>query len=48
MFVAGATREQTSFEGGLQRLESGIQKITYAPCASFLLVMTFSYTLHDG
>ena len=48
MFVAGATREQKSFEGGLQRLESEIQKITHEPCASFLLVMTFSYTFHSG
>ena len=49
MFVAGATtstREQKSFEGGLQRLE--LKKVTGEPCASFLLVMTFSYTLHDG
>ena len=46
MFVAGATREQKSFEGGLQKIE--IQKITCDPCASFLLVMTFSYTLHDS
>ena len=41
MFVAGATTEQKSFDGG-------IQKSTCEPCASFLLVMTFSYTLHDG
>ena len=27
---------------------TGIQKITREPCASFLLVMIFSYTLHDG
>ena len=33
--------QQKSFEGG-------IQKITCEPCASFLLVMTFSYTLHDS
>ena len=44
MFVAGTKIEQRSFEGGLQRL----QKITCKPCASFFLVMTFSYTLHDG
>ena len=49
MFVAGATREQKSFEGGLQRLEF-FKNTTCEPCASFLLVMTFSYsyTLHDG
>ena len=44
MFVAGATTEQKSFEGG-------IQKITCEPChacASFLLVMTFSYSLRDS
>ena len=46
MFVAGATREQKNFEGGLQRLEW--KKITLKPCASFLLVVTFSYTLYDG
>ena len=28
--------------------KTGIQKITCEPCASFLLVMAFSYTLHDG
>ena len=41
MFVAGAITEEKSFEGG-------IQKITCEPCASFLSVMTFSYTLHDS
>ena len=48
MFVAGATREQKSSEGGLQRLEFKI--ITCEPCATarFSLVMTFSCTLHDG
>ena len=45
MFMAGAAREQKSFEGGLQGLE--FKKIT-EPCASFLLMMTFSYTLYDG
>ena len=25
-----------------------LKKITLEPCASFLLVMTFSYTLHDS
>ena len=44
MFVAGATtvRENISFEGGLQRLE--FKKITWEPCASFLLVTIFLHT----
>ena len=46
MSVAGATREQKSFEGGLQRQE--LKNIICEPHASFLLVATFSYTLHDG
>ena len=46
MFVAGATREQEGFEGGLQKLD--FKKKNCEPCASFLLVITFSYTLHDS
>ena len=44
MFVAGATREQKSFEGGLQRLE--FKKITCEPHCQFPFSNDFLLQLH--
>ena len=45
--VCGRSYKRTEeFWGRTSKI--GIQKVTGEPSASFLLVMTFSYTLHDG